>query len=236
MCLLHSQQVDWFRHDQIRSDKYKCVSNFNVNTVDTAKHVFTQWNLERTGQIDWKSGVCWHCQYMHAEIPSRVDVGKDQRVNQVRLANYANELSDKWLEILRESSCRNWYARKASFALNRLYTKLTKQQTVWIHLSNLTCSFCFQCKSLHMLCHCGQSKQSLTKCNVSFFQFPNVLHSHILLWKSIQSSAIDYFKSHPLAQHSTNEDESATDLEWYSILKHYNTLKYYNIYTCPSTK
>ena len=29
------------------------------------------------------------------EIPSRVDVGKDQRVNQVRLANYANELSGK---------------------------------------------------------------------------------------------------------------------------------------------
>ena len=38
------------------------------------------------------------------EIPSRVDVGKDQRVNQVRLANYANELSGKWLEILIESS------------------------------------------------------------------------------------------------------------------------------------
>ena len=29
------------------------------------------------------------------EIPSRVDVSKDQRVNQVRLANYANELSGK---------------------------------------------------------------------------------------------------------------------------------------------
>ena len=32
--------------------------------------------------------ACW-------ESPSRVDVGKDQRVNQVRLANYANELSGK---------------------------------------------------------------------------------------------------------------------------------------------
>ena len=39
--------------------------------------------------------------------------------------------------------------------LNRLSTKLAKQQTVQIHLSNLTCSFCFQCKSLHMLCHFG---------------------------------------------------------------------------------
>ena len=36
---------------------------------------------------------------------------------------------------------------------NRLSTKSAKQQIVWIHLSNLTCSFCFQCKSLHMLCH-----------------------------------------------------------------------------------
>ena len=52
------------------------------------------------------------------------------------------------------------------FLLNRLYTKLAKSQTVWIHLSNLTCSFCFPCKSLEMLCYCGQSKQSLTKCNV----------------------------------------------------------------------
>ena len=34
------------------------------------------------------------------------------------------------------------------FPLNRLYTKLAKSQTVWIHLSNLTCSFCFPCKSL----------------------------------------------------------------------------------------
>ena len=50
--------------------------------------------------------------------------------------------------------------------LNRLYTKLAKQQTVRIHLSNLTCSFCFPGKSLERLCYCGQSKQSLTKHNV----------------------------------------------------------------------
>ena len=52
------------------------------------------------------------------------------------------------------------------FPLNRLYTKLAKPQTVQIHLSNLTCSFCFQCKSLNMSCYYGQSKQSLTKCNI----------------------------------------------------------------------
>ena len=74
----------------------------------------------------------------------------------------------------------------------------------------------FLIKSLHMFSIQGQSKQSLTKCNV-FFQFPNVLQFHILFWKSIQSCAIDYFKSHLLAQHSMNEGESATDIEWYLI-------------------
>ena len=53
--------------------------------------------------------------------------------------------------------------------------------------------------------------------NAMFLQFPNVLHFHVLFWKSIQSCAIDYFKSHLLAQHSTNEGESATDIEWYSF-------------------
>ena len=67
-------------------------------------------------------------------------------------------------------SGREWGPTRPShhlnlFPLNRLYTKLAKQQTVGIHLSNLTCSFCFPCKSLEMLCYCGQSKQSLTKCN-----------------------------------------------------------------------
>ena len=68
-------------------------------------------------------------------------------------------------------SGREWVPTRPSHHLNhfffdRLSTKSANQQTVWIHLSNLTCSFCFQCKSLQMLCHCGQSKQSLTKCNV----------------------------------------------------------------------
>ena len=34
----------------------------------------------------------------------RVPVSRDQRANLVSLANYANELSGKWLEILREPS------------------------------------------------------------------------------------------------------------------------------------
>ena len=102
------------------------------------------------------------------------------------------------------------------FPLNRLYTKLAKQQTVWIHLSNLTCSFCFQCKSLHVV-FASSVRVNNPWPNAMFFQFPNVLHYHVLCWKSIQSSAIDYFKSHLLAQHSMNEGESATNLEWYSI-------------------
>ena len=44
-----------------------------------------------------------------------VDVGKDQRVNQVRLANYANELSGKWLEILIESSRQKLVCEKSKF-------------------------------------------------------------------------------------------------------------------------
>ena len=60
-------------------------------------------------------------------------------------------------------------------------------------------------------------------------------------WKSIQSSAIDYFKSHLLAQHSMNEGESATDIEWYSfqnitIHKNYTQYNTHNINTCPSSE
>ena len=74
------------------------------------------------------------------------------------------------IDVVRISG-REWGPTRPShhlnlFPLNRLYTKLAKSQTVRIHLSNLTCSFCFQCKSLLKLCYCGQSKQSLTKCNV----------------------------------------------------------------------
>ena len=47
--------------------------------------------------------------------PSRVDVSKDQKVNQVRLANYANELSGKLLEILIESSRQKLVCEKSKF-------------------------------------------------------------------------------------------------------------------------
>ena len=114
-------------------------------------------------------------------------------------------------------SGREWGPTRPShhlnlFPLNRLHTKLVKSQTVRIHLSKLTCSFCFPRKSLEMLCYCGQSKQSLTKCKC-FSNFQMSCITTYSLKKSIQSSAIDYFKSHLLAQHSTNEGESATDIE-----------------------
>ena len=48
-------------------------------------------------------------------VSSRTAVGKDQRVNLVRLANYANELSGKWLEILREPFCQKVVCKKSNF-------------------------------------------------------------------------------------------------------------------------
>ena len=87
--------------------------------------------------------------------------------------------------------------------------------------------------------------------NVMFLQFLNVLHYHVLLWKSIQSSAIDYFKSHLLAQHSTNEGgicywhrmifnlnntthkSFTTKYTQYALAFHMNMLKWwYIIVTC----
>ena len=89
---MHSQQVDWFRHDQINI----FVSNFNVNTVNTTKTrlysvKFKSKLVKLTGNLGYVDTV----DTCMLEIPSRVDVGKDQRVNQVRLANYANELFGK---------------------------------------------------------------------------------------------------------------------------------------------
>ena len=119
------------------------------------------------------------------------------------------------------------------FSLNRLYTKLAKYQTVRIHLSNLTCSFCFPWKSLH-ICYAIVVRVNNPWPNAMFFfQFPNVLHYHVLPWKSIQSSAIDYFKSHLLAQHSMNEGESATNLRVTFNLKHYN-IQMTHTKTCPA--
>ena len=48
-------------------------------------------------------------------VSSRTAVGKDQRVNQVRLDNYANELSGKWLEISRKPSCQKLVFEKSNF-------------------------------------------------------------------------------------------------------------------------
>ena len=48
-------------------------------------------------------------------VSSRTAVSKDQRVNQVRLANYAIELSGKWLEILREPSLQKLVCEKSNF-------------------------------------------------------------------------------------------------------------------------
>ena len=46
---------------------------------------------------------------------SKKCVGKDQRVNLVRLASYANELYGKWLEILREPSGQKLVCEKSNF-------------------------------------------------------------------------------------------------------------------------
>ena len=48
-------------------------------------------------------------------VLSKVSVSRDQRANLVSLANYANELSGKWLEILREPSCQKLVCEKSKF-------------------------------------------------------------------------------------------------------------------------
>ena len=92
----------------IRSDKYQFVM---LIQLIQPKHVFTQWNL----RVNWSNRLeiwgmltCW-------KSPSRVLVGRDQRDNLVRLANYANELSGKWLEILIESSRQKLVCEKSKF-------------------------------------------------------------------------------------------------------------------------
>ena len=88
VCLLHSHQVDWFGHDGYTLNiLIEC--NFNVDTVDTAKTrlysvKFKSELVKQTVEIPKMSncviqGRCW----------------QRSRVNQVRLANYANELSGK---------------------------------------------------------------------------------------------------------------------------------------------
>ena len=74
--------------------------NLSVISMSTLsiqpKHVFTQRNL----RVNWSNRLeIWGMSTLLIQVsrkfPSRVDVGKDQRVDVVRLANYANELSGK---------------------------------------------------------------------------------------------------------------------------------------------
>ena len=74
------------------------------------KHVFTQWNL----RANWGNNLKKYPPRL-LNRSSRTAVGKDQRVNQVRLANYANELSSKWLELLRKPSCQKLVCEKSNF-------------------------------------------------------------------------------------------------------------------------
>ena len=97
----------------IRSDKYQFV--MSIQSIQP-KHVFTQWNLranwsnrlEIWGMSTLLIQACW-------KSPSRVLVGRDQRDNLISLANYANELSGKWLEILIESSRQKLVCEKSKF-------------------------------------------------------------------------------------------------------------------------
>ena len=62
---------------------------------------------------------------------SRTAVGKDQRVNQVRLANYANELSGKWLKILRKSSRQKLVCEKSNFCKIQGMSEGSKVHAAW---------------------------------------------------------------------------------------------------------
>ena len=110
-CVPHAQSSK--RLGMIRSDKYQFVMSIQLIQP---KHVFTQWNLranwsnrlEIWGMSTLSIQACW-------KSPSRVLVSRDQRDNLVRLANYANELSGKWLEILIESSHQKLVCEKSKF-------------------------------------------------------------------------------------------------------------------------
>ena len=81
---------------------------------------------------------------------SRTAVSKDQRVNQVRLANYANELSGKWLEILRKSSRQKLVCEKSKFCKIQGMSKGSKLHATCCMVS---------CKVLwNILCRRSQKK------------------------------------------------------------------------------
>ena len=95
-------------------------SNAGVPTQSTHKSKNWSNRLEIWGMSTLSIHACW-------KSPSRVDVSKDQRVNKVSLANYANELSGKWLEILRESSHQKLVCEKSKFC------KIQGMSTLLIH-------------------------------------------------------------------------------------------------------
>ena len=92
----------------IRSDKYQFVMSIQPKHIFTRRNLRANWSnrLEIWGMLTLSIQACW-------KSPSRVLVGRDQRDNLVRLANYANELSGKLLKILRESSRQKLVCEKS---------------------------------------------------------------------------------------------------------------------------
>ena len=111
--------VNWFWHDW--SSNLNVISNIE-DIKDT--HVLSQSNLranwdQQTVKME-KKPPKW------VDVSSRTSVSRDQRINYVRLANYANELSGKWLEILREPSCQKLVCEKSKFCKIQGMSKTSK--------------------------------------------------------------------------------------------------------------
>ena len=104
----------------------------------SVKELYSFWTSYTVIKKQKKQHVClvWNCWLMKLEkkppkwvkVSSRTAVGKDQRVNYVRLANYANELSGKWLEILREPSHQKLVCKKSNCC------KIQVCQRIWNYM------------------------------------------------------------------------------------------------------
>ena len=85
MCLMHSHQVDWLRHDQIRYSNIN-LSNFNVEDVEDAKtrliSLKSRSKLRELLPNQLKLDTIWYPGYC-------------QQRSKERMVNYANELSGK---------------------------------------------------------------------------------------------------------------------------------------------
>ena len=111
--LMHSHQIDRFRHDQIRY-KYKFWVISMSETSKMPKHVWSLWNL----------GANWeNCSFFP---PNQLKLDKiwypgycRQRSKET-MVNYANELSGKWSEILRKLSHQKLVCEKATLARSRV--------------------------------------------------------------------------------------------------------------------